>query len=410
MELRSRRLDSTPNLDGHTDHNEDDAEPLLESTSDETDSPVIKVKQPSSQGRFGGDGKNIAVLLFLYVLQGIPLGLAAAVPLILTNRHVSYRQQAEFSFAYWPFSVKLLWAPIVDSMYIKAFGRRKTWLVPVQYFIGITMFILAQNVDYYLDSSPPDVFSLTCMFFFLNFLAATQDIAVDGWALTMLQRKNVGYASTCNSVGQTAGYFMGYVFYMALESYGVLTLKDFLNFWAVIFIIATSLVAILKQEKDQSVVTVDNEDSDEEEDLGISGTYKMLYKIVFLPLMPMTIAFLLTSKIGFSAADSATGLKLIEAGVPKDKLAMLAVPMIPLQILLPWVISKYTTGPKPMDVFLKAFPCRLLMGLVFALVVYITPSFKNSDGSFPVHYYGLVLFVYALHQVRIKEKGLNNFS
>ena len=399
MELRSRRLDSTPNLDGHTDHNEDDAEPLLESTSDETDSPVIKVKQPSSQGRFGGDGKNIAVLLFLYVLQGIPLGLAAAVPLILTNRHVSYRQQAEFSFAYWPFSVKLLWAPIVDSMYIKAFGRRKTWLVPVQYFIGITMFILAQNVDYYLDSSPPDVFSLTCMFFFLNFLAATQDIAVDGWALTMLQRKNVGYASTCNSVGQTAGYFMGYVFYMALESYGVLTLKDFLNFWAVIFIIATSLVAILKQEKDQSVVTVDNEDSDEEEDLGISGTYKMLYKIVFLPLMPMTIAFLLTSKIGFSAADSATGLKLIEAGVPKDKLAMLAVPMIPLQILLPWVISKYTTGPKPMDVFLKAFPCRLLMGLVFALVVYITPSFKNSDGSFPVHYYGLVLFVYALHQV-----------
>ena len=49
------------------------------------------------------------------------------------------------------------------------------------------------------------------MFFFLNFLAATQDIAVDGWALTMLKRENVGYASTCNSVGQTAGYFLGSV-------------------------------------------------------------------------------------------------------------------------------------------------------------------------------------------------------
>ena len=35
------------------------------------------------------------------------------------------------------------------------------------------------------------------------------------------QRHNVGYASTCNSVGQTAGYFMGYVFFMALESYGM---------------------------------------------------------------------------------------------------------------------------------------------------------------------------------------------
>lgn len=40
-----------------------------------------------------GDEKNIAVLLFLYILQGVPLGLAAAVPLILTNRHVSYKEQ-----------------------------------------------------------------------------------------------------------------------------------------------------------------------------------------------------------------------------------------------------------------------------------------------------------------------------
>jgi len=28
----------------------------------------------------------------------------------------------------------------------------------------------------------------------------------------------VGYASTCNSVGQTAGYFLGYVVFLALES------------------------------------------------------------------------------------------------------------------------------------------------------------------------------------------------
>lgn len=46
----------------------------------------------------------------------------------------------------------------------------------------------------------------------------SQDIAVDGWALTMLSRENVGYASTCNSVGQTAGYFMGNVLFLAMES------------------------------------------------------------------------------------------------------------------------------------------------------------------------------------------------
>lgn len=31
-------------------------------------------------------------------------------------------------------------------------------------------------------------------------------------------RRNVAYASTCNSVGQSAGYFLGYVVFMALHS------------------------------------------------------------------------------------------------------------------------------------------------------------------------------------------------
>ena len=263
MELRNRSI----NVDGETDVDDvekdeyvyldddttDDSAKLIKSQSTE---PNVEIKNPSG---IAGDERNVAILLFLYILQGIPLGLGAAIPLILTNRQVSYKEQAEFSFAYWPFSIKLLWAPIVDSLFISKFGRRKTWLVPVQYLIGITMLILAKNVKYYLggdgsDSSTPDVFTLTCMFFFLNFLAATQDIAVDGWALTMLQRHNVGYASTCNSVGQTAGYFIGYIGYMALESYGILELPDFLTFWGYTFIIVTTLVAIFKQENDGRLV------------------------------------------------------------------------------------------------------------------------------------------------------------
>jgi len=84
--------------------------------------------------------------------------------------------------------------------------------------------------------------------------------------------------------------------------------------------------------------------------------------------MPLTIAVLLTSKVGFAAADSVTGLKLVEQGVPKEKLAMLAVPMIPLQIILPWIISKYTAGPKPMDIYLKAMLPRLLVSIAFIMI------------------------------------------
>jgi len=53
-----------------------------------------------------------------------------------------------------------------------------------------------------------------------------------------------------------------------------------------------------------------------------------------------------------------TGLKLIESGMQKQTLAMFAIPMIPIQIILPLIISKFTSGPKPMSVFLKAMPFR----------------------------------------------------
>ena len=386
MELRNRTIGED------TENRAEEEEALIE--------PSVEVRSPShsqttEKSGIAGDEKSILILLFLYVLQGIPLGLAAAIPLILTNRNVSYKQQAEFSFAYWPFSVKLLWAPIVDSCFVASFGRRKTWLVPVQYLIGVTMFVLSLNVDFYLgdgtESSQPNVTMLTAMFFFLNFLAATQDIAVDGWALTMLQRHNVGYASTCNSVGQTAGYFLGYVFFMALESYGLVNLAGFLQFWAVVFLVATTLVALLKSES--------NESSPDEPELGLVETYKLLLDIIRLKVMPITIAFLLTTKIGFAAADSVSSLKLIEAGVPKDKLAMLAIPMMPLQIILPWIISKYTSGPRPMDVFLKAIPARLVLCVVMAGLVAATPTFKLEDGSFPLHYYGLLILVYGVYQV-----------
>ncbi len=89
------------------------------------------------------DRGSIALLLLLYVLQGIPLGLTGSIPLILQSRHVAYKDQAIFSFAFWPFSVKLLWAPIVDSLFSRRMGRRKSWLIPTQYLIGLFIIVLS---------------------------------------------------------------------------------------------------------------------------------------------------------------------------------------------------------------------------------------------------------------------------
>lgn len=96
---------------------EEEAEGLIRGSDSEDRRHRVR---PGVRGELG----NILLLLFLYVLQGIPLGLAGSIPLILQGKSVSYKDQAFFSFVFWPFSLKLLWAPLVDALYFSKFGRR----------------------------------------------------------------------------------------------------------------------------------------------------------------------------------------------------------------------------------------------------------------------------------------------
>ena len=265
----------------------------------------------SIRERLVKDKSSIILLLLLYILQGIPLGLAGSLPIILQTKKVGYRQQAMFSLVSWPFSIKLLWAPIVDCIYSRQFGRRKSWLVPSQYLIGLTMIILSYLVSDLLgsDTLAPSVGLLTVVFFFLHFLAATQDIAVDGWALTMLSKENVGYASTCNTVGQTAGFFISYTFFLALQSKdfcntylrwepqetGLVELPSFLFFFGVLFLVVTTIVWLAKRERRE-------EHAEERRDM-LSG-YMQLLSVLKLPSIQTFALAILTSKVvKFSFAE-----------------------------------------------------------------------------------------------------------
>jgi len=342
-----------------------------------------------------GDKLNVLLLFFLYTLQGLPIGLSEAIPLLLSNRNVAYEEQAKFNFVYYPFSMKLIWAPIVDSCFFARFGRRKSWLVPAQCVIGITMLITSQYVGKLMGQEateteagvPPDVTSLTIVFFFLNLMAATQDVAVDGWALTMLKQGNVGYASTCNTLGQTTGWVLGYIMYTNMESAGLITLPQFLIAWGVIFLATTTLLAIFKSDKP---------DQDQEICLGLADTYKILWKIIRHPLMPVVMLFLMTYKFGVAASESLTTLKLVEKGVPKSKVALLSIPMIPVKIIFTLLLSVFTSGPRPMTVWLLAYPLRLLFCLLLPLLVYLATILITDADQFPTYYYVILLAVFAL--------------
>ena len=259
----------------------------------------------TKRDKISKDKWSIALLLLLYTLQGIPLGLAASIPMVLQAKKVGYRQQALFSLVSWPFSVKLLWAPLVDSFYSRSFGRRKSWLIPTQYVIGLVMLVLSYYMNDLLgsDNEPPRVMILTVVFFVLFVCAATQDIAVDGWALTILSRENVGHASTCNSVGQTVGYFLGYTIFLALESKefcnaylrwgepqdkGLVDLPEFLFFWGLVFVIVTTLVWLLKKETREPHTEIKED---------ILSAYGQLLNMLKLKSVQTYVVFALTSKV-----------------------------------------------------------------------------------------------------------------
>lgn len=134
------------------------------------------------------DRLNYLILTALYTIQGIPIGLASSIPLLIQQRaqalqemaasssassvlgaaaeaasttaqtshngmvatKMVYNAQAIFSLCSWPFSMKLLWAPIVDACFSKRFGRRKTWIVPVQATAGICMLMGSKYVENHL--------------------------------------------------------------------------------------------------------------------------------------------------------------------------------------------------------------------------------------------------------------------
>ncbi len=143
------------------------------------------------------DKKSIAFLLFLYFLQGVswvekilkkhsflhvksffyaqvPIGLATCLPLIMSARKASYTDLGMFSFTFLPFSLKVIWAPIIDSVFLRRFGRRKSWLVPTQFLIGnynqFLIFVLAVS-----KFSASTLFFLILGIFMLSFASLTQN-------------------------------------------------------------------------------------------------------------------------------------------------------------------------------------------------------------------------------------------
>ena len=98
--------------------------------------------------------KSVSDVGGLDLLQGIPVGLAfGSVPFLLKAR-LSYGQVGIFSLASYPYSMKLLWSPIVDAIYSRRIGRRKSWIVPIQATSGLLLLWLGSHIEGLMTDVP----------------------------------------------------------------------------------------------------------------------------------------------------------------------------------------------------------------------------------------------------------------
>ena len=359
---------------------------------------------PESFGTMTKDDKRAFILLVvLYALQGIPVGLTFGTMPFLLKSHVGYGGLGFFMLSTYPYSIKLLWSPIVDSFFVSSWripctnwelslGRRKSWIVPVQIIVGLTFIALAKNIDVLMDRAETLISLITCVFFALISLAATQDIAVDGWALTLLSKNSLGYASTAQTIGVNLGYFMSFTVFLALNSVEacnkylrwtpkstpILTLSGYLHMCGMAFICVTLWLLFYQKEAKES------------ERMEIRKAYSTIWQICQLRHVQLFLIVHMICKIGYQANDAVTGLKLVERGLGKEDLAFAVLVDFPFQLLFGYLTATWSRGDKALQPWMVAMVFKLLFAAMSMGVV----AGMSADGSEPIttSYFLLILF------------------
>jgi MFS family permease len=148
--------------------------------------------------------RRYALLFVLYFVQGLPGGfLAVVLPVVLREQGLDLTTIGLAGALSLPWGLKVVWAPLVDRYGSMRFGWRRSWIVPAQ------MGMLATTIAFIWVRPEDSLFHVVLLFLVLNTLAATQDVAVDGWAVDMLGRDDLGPGNAAQVAGFKLGNIMG---------------------------------------------------------------------------------------------------------------------------------------------------------------------------------------------------------
>lgn len=140
--------------------------------------------------------------------SGLPLGLVyVAIPDWMRSIGVDIKVVGLITLAQAPWSFKVLWAPLLDRYVPPFLGRRRGWAVIAQTVLFLTTLALAGAAHH-----PDSPWVIAALALAIAFAAATQDIAVDAYAVDVLHPDEQGVAAGF----RTASYYIAMRFAGAL--------------------------------------------------------------------------------------------------------------------------------------------------------------------------------------------------
>lgn len=137
---------------------------------------------------------RLAWIVILSVASGFPFGLFNdLIPVYLRSTGASLSEIGLLSTLALPWALKFLWAPAVDRL-----GTRRRWIAGTQIGLAVTLALIATGGA----SAGPGFFVLLLTFVALS---ATQDIAVDGYTIEIMDRSELGPANGTRVMGYRIG-------------------------------------------------------------------------------------------------------------------------------------------------------------------------------------------------------------
>ncbi|WP_147820711.1 MFS transporter [Salidesulfovibrio onnuriiensis] len=152
----------------------------------------------------GSTAWKMFLLACMYLCQAIPLGYVfGSLPVIMRENRMSLESVGGLFILHLPWAFKFLYASRVDRTGFARLGRRRSWILPLQW-AGAGLLLAVAGL-------PPetDFRSMYMVLLALNVVMATNDIAVDGYATDMLEPGERAWGNVIQAGARYVGMILG---------------------------------------------------------------------------------------------------------------------------------------------------------------------------------------------------------